>query len=81
VDVHADVALGIFPLQVEELRHDQVRNLVVNRRPQEHDPLFQEEREDIEGPLGTRAGFDHRRNDGPDKRIEWGLGLVHAVPS
>ena len=42
IDVDADVFLGIFHLQKEQLRDHQVRNVVVDRRPDKNDPVFQQ---------------------------------------
>ena len=52
---------GILALQVQQLRHHQVGHLIVDRRPQEDDPLVEQPRIDVE--LAVAAGrplYDHR---------------------
>src|SRR6476659_8608378 len=58
---------------MEELGDDQVRDLVVDRRPQEDDPLVEQPGVDVEGALAARGLFD-------DHGDEWAvLGVVsHA---
>ncbi len=60
VDVKVDVLVRVLGLQVQELRHDEVADRVVDRRAEEHDPVLQQARVDVErtrGPilLGARA--------------------------
>jgi hypothetical protein len=43
VDVHVDVLVRVFALEVQELRDDQVCDLVVNRRAQEDDSLLEQQ--------------------------------------
>ena len=51
--VHVDghVLVGVLGLEVHELGDHQVRDLVVDRAPDEHDPLVQKARVDVEGAL------------------------------
>jgi hypothetical protein len=48
VDVEGDVLVGVLRLEVEELRDDQVGDLIVDRRPQEDDPLVEQPGVDVE---------------------------------
>jgi hypothetical protein len=47
---------------VEELGDSEVRDLIVNRRAEEDDPLVQQPRVDIERALAERRLFDHHRD-------------------
>ena len=47
----------------ETLRDDQVRDVVVDRRPEEDDALVQEPRIDVEEPLASGGLFDDGRDD------------------
>jgi hypothetical protein len=51
VDVEVDVLLGIPGLEEEHLGDDQVGHLVVDLLAQEDDPLTQQLRVDVEGPV------------------------------
>ena len=42
VDVERDVLVGVLRLQEEELADDEVRQLVVDRPPEEHDPVAEQ---------------------------------------
>src|SRR3990172_7024878 len=81
VDVQADVALRVLALQVKQLRHNQVRNLVVDRRTEEDNPLFQQQRENVERALRAWARFDHCGNDVVHKRANPRGLVVHACSS
>ena len=67
VDVERDVLVGILGLEVQQLRHDEVRDLVVDRRAEEDDPLAQETGVDVERALSARGLFD-------DHWDEWAHG-------
>ena len=67
VDVERDVLVGILGLQVQELGHDQVRDLVVHGRAEEDDPLVQQAGVDVERALPTGGLLD-------DHRYEWAHG-------
>ena len=69
VDVNRDVPLGVLRLQEQQLRDDQVRNRVIDRRTQKDDVFFQQTRIDIvcaftPGGLldyhGDQNGMTHR---------------------
>jgi hypothetical protein len=47
---------------VDELRHDEVRDLVVDRAADEDDPLVQQARVNVEGALAPRGLLDHHRD-------------------
>ncbi len=55
---------GLLGFEVEKLGDDQVGNLVIDLLAEEHDPLAQEQRVDVEGALTARRllehGGDHR---------------------
>jgi hypothetical protein len=57
-----DVALRVFRLQEQQLGRDDVRDLVGNGGAEEDDPILEEAREDVEGPLTTTRLFDDDRN-------------------
>ena len=42
VDVDVDVLLRVLHLQKEQLRDDQVGNVIVHRRPNENDPVLEQ---------------------------------------
>ncbi len=51
VDVQEDVLAGVGAIEVQDLGHEQVGDLVVDLLAKEHDPLTQQQRIDVEGPL------------------------------
>ena len=53
VDVELDVLVRVLALQVEQLGHDQVRDLIVHGCPQEDDAFVQEAGVDVEGALAS----------------------------
>ncbi len=55
VDVDRDVLFGILALEVQQLRHHEVRHLIVDRRAQEDDPLVEQPRVDVELALAARV--------------------------
>src|SRR4029079_12246611 len=61
-------------LEVEQLGHDEVRDLVVHGQPEEDDPLVQEPREDVVLALPSGAALD----DGGDEGH--GHGRVRGQP-
>ena len=67
VDVDRDVLVGILGLEVQQLRDDQVRDLVVDRRAEEDDPLVEQAGVDVERALPARGLLD-------DHRYEWAHG-------
>ena len=62
VDVERDVLLGILALEVQQLGHDEVGDLVVDRRAEEDDPLVQQPRVDVELALAARGSLDDHRD-------------------
>ena len=63
VDVHVDIPIGVLPFEEEKLRDDEVREVVVDRAADEDDPLLEQARIDVEGPLASRALFDDHGNE------------------
>src|SRR4051794_1190696 len=72
---------------MDQLRDDQVRDLVVDRGAEEDDPLIEQTRVDVERTLATRGLLDHHRNQrahlrrllatgGPQFRLCLGVFLV-----
>jgi hypothetical protein len=47
---------------MEQFGDGQVRDLIVDRRAEEDDPLVEETRVDVEGALTVRGLLDHHRN-------------------
>ncbi len=64
VDVDRDVLVGILRLQVEQLGHDQVGDLVVHGGPEEDDPLIEQARVDVERAFTARRLLDNHRDKG-----------------
>ena len=62
IDVHLNVALGIFAAEVKQLCDDQIGDLVVDGRAQEDNALAQQQRVDIVGALAAGRGLDDHRN-------------------
>src|SRR4051794_6234729 len=67
VDVDRDVLVGVLRLEVQQLRHDEVRDLVVHRRAEEDDPLVEQTGVDVERALAARRLLN-------DHRYEWAHG-------
>jgi len=63
VDVDVDVLVRVFGSQEEQLRHDDVGNLVVDWCADEDDAVLEEPRVDIKGALATVGGLDHHRDE------------------
>src|SRR3954469_25293388 len=61
VDVDRDVLLRVLGLEVQQLGHDEVRDLVVDRGAEEDDPLVEQARIDVERALPTGGLFDVHR--------------------
>src|SRR5215211_7819463 len=64
VDVDRDVLVRVLRLQVQELRDDEVGDLVVDRRAEEDDPLVEQPRVDVELALATRRALDDHGDQG-----------------
>src|SRR5919106_3092314 len=77
VDVDRDVLVRVLRLEMQELGDDEVRDLVVDRRAEEDDPLVQQAGVDVERALAARRLLDHHR----DKRAHAGsLGPEEWLP-
>jgi len=61
--VEVDVLVGVLALKVDELGHDEVADLVVDGRSQEHDAVLQQPRVDVERPLAAVRLLDDDRNE------------------
>ena len=55
VDVDRDVLVGVFALEVEQLRDDDVGDHVVDRRAEEDDAVLQQPREDVVAVAAARG--------------------------
>jgi hypothetical protein len=63
VDVQVDVLVGILGLQEQQLRHDHIGHVVVDRPPtQEDHALLQQARVDVVGALAAAGLLDHHRH-------------------
>ena len=62
--MYSYVFLGIFGLEEEHLRSGQVCHVVINRRANKNNVLFQQPRIDIVGALAAAGLFDHHRYEG-----------------
>jgi len=58
VDVQIDVFVGIIRLEEQELRYDDVGDIVVDRSAKKDDPIHQEAGEDVVGPLAAARTLD-----------------------
>ncbi len=61
VDVEVDVAGAVVLLQVEELADQEVRDRVVDRRPEEDDPILEQAAPDVVLPLAAPRALDDDR--------------------
>src|SRR6185312_11592037 len=64
VDVHRDVLLRVLTLEVQQLRDDEVCDLVVDRGAEEDDALVEQSRVDVELALSARRPLDDHRDQG-----------------
>src|SRR5439155_26296195 len=62
VDVDRDVLRRVLGLEVDQLRHDQVRDGVVDLGPEENDPLLEQPRVDVERAFPTVRLLDDDGN-------------------
>src|SRR3954452_17361844 len=58
VDVHRDVAVRVRRLEMQDLGDDQFRDLVVDRRAEEDDPLVEQAAVDVERSLAAPVALD-----------------------
>jgi hypothetical protein len=63
VDVQRDVAIGVGGFEVQELRDDEVRDLVVDRLAEEDDPLVEQPAVDVERALAAPVLLDDHRDE------------------
>src|SRR4029077_1930866 len=68
VDVERDVLLRILRLEVQQLRHDEVRDLIVDRRAEEDDPLVEQAAVDLELALAARGALDDHGDEGHGRK-------------
>ena len=59
--IKSEKTVGILAREIEELRDDEIRHHVVDRRTEEDDPLFEQERVDVIGPLAPVGRLDDHR--------------------
>ena len=64
VDVDRDVLVGVLRLEMDQLRNDQVGDVLGDRGAEKDDPLVEQPRVDVEGALAARGLFDHHRDQG-----------------
>ncbi len=79
VDVQADVALRVLRLEEQQLRDDQVRDVVLDGVAEEDDALAEQPAVDVVGALAPARGLDdHRHEHRPC--LERGLQRRGRVP-
>ena len=64
VDVDRDVLVGVLGLEVDQLGDHEVRDVLVDRRAEEDDPLVEQARVDVERALAARGLLDDHRDRG-----------------
>jgi hypothetical protein len=64
VHVERDVLVGVVGLEVQQLGDDEVRDLVVDRLADEHDPLAEEPRVDVVRALAAGGLLDDDGDEG-----------------
>ena len=60
VDVDRHIGVGVLRLEVQQLGDDQVGDVVVDRRAEEHDAIDQQPGVDVERPLAAGGALDDR---------------------
>src|SRR2546423_2133968 len=68
VDVEVDVLVGVVGFEEQQLGDDDIGDIVVDRRAEEHDPVHQQPGEDVVGALAPAGTLDDVR------RIQGGHG-------
>ena len=63
VDVHMNVGLAIFELQVQQLGNDAVRNVVINRAAEKDDAISKQPAVNIHGAFFAPALFNNEWNE------------------
>ena len=61
VDVHVDVLLRVLLLEEEQLRDDEVRQVIVDRAADEDDSVFEQARINVVSAFAARRLLDHHR--------------------
>src|SRR5690348_6646252 len=75
VDVELDVLLRRVGLQKEQLRDDDVRDVVVDLGAEKDDPVHEQTRIDVVSALATARAFDDvREMQGRHEYQEWKVG-------
>src|SRR4029077_6198617 len=80
IDVDADVLVRVLGLQMQQLRHDQIGDVIGNRRAKENDPLAEQARVNVKRPLPAGGLLDDhwdQRAHGGDS-IEGVSGVDYA---
>jgi hypothetical protein len=80
VDVELDRQLGVGRLQVQELGHDEVGDLVVDRLAEEDDALVEQARVDVEGALAARVLLDDHGDEGHLDQLLSATVWLHVWP-
>ena len=75
IDVKVDVLVGVLRLEEQELCHDQVGHVILDRTDDEYDPLLEQSRVDVIGPLASSRLFYDDRDE-----IQCGCAHVSSVP-
>ena len=83
VDVQRDVAVGVGGLEVQQLRDDEVRDLVVDRLAEEDDALVEQPAVDVERALAAPVLLDDHRDEGhvPDPFGSQLIGCALRAPA
>ena len=87
VEVEIDVLLGVVGLEKEQLGDDDVRDVVVDRRAEEHDAVHEQAREDVVGPLAAAGTLDDvgrvqgHRQDFASTTVDCESSQVNALSS
>lgn len=63
VDVHEDIFRRVLARQKEQLRNDQRCDVIIDRRTDEDDPLFEEPRVNVVGSLAAAGLLDDDRDE------------------
>jgi len=69
VDVEVDLLVGVFRLQKQHLRHDEVCGPLIDRSHEKHDALLEQPRVDVVGSLAASALLDHHRDQAESLRF------------
>lgn len=67
VDVEVDVLLRVLAVQEQQLGHDDVGNLIVDRGAQKDDAVAQQQRVDVKGAFASPVGLDDHGHHGASR--------------